>query len=69
MEGYWELSDADNFAFQFESEEALYQWLLDLHEEIEIEDLSEMLQLFVDNELHEHYLTVKRFIANEIDKK
>ena len=57
----------EDFANSFESQEQLYQYLLDLHKEIDIEDLSDVLNLFIRLEMHEHYLTVKRFIINEID--
>ena len=58
MSDYFLVEDANEFARSFEDSEAVYQWLLDLHKEIVIEDLSEVLQLFINNELHEHYLAV-----------
>jgi hypothetical protein len=67
MERTFNIENADEWANAFESQDQLYQWLYDLHQDIEIDDLSEVLKLFVNMEMHEHYLTVKRFIANEID--
>ena len=68
MADYFFIEDANDFVNYFDDSEALYQWLLDLHKEIEIEDLTEVLRLFVDHEKYEFYLTIKRFIANEIDQ-
>ena len=67
MSDYLFIEDAEEFAHSFDDCNALYQWLYDLHQEISIEDLTEVLQLFIDHEKHEQYLTVKKFIALEID--
>lgn len=67
MSDYFYIEDADDFVNAFNDSDEVYRWLYDLHQEIDIQDLTEVLRLFVDKEMHEHYLAVKRFIANEID--
>ena len=67
MSDYFYIEDANEFARSFNDSDEVYKWLYELHKEIDIEDLTEVLRLFIDNEMHEHYLAVKRFIANEID--
>lgn len=67
MSDYLLIEDAEEFAHAFDDCNELYKWLYDLHQEIDIEDLSEVLRLFIDYEKHEQYLTVKKFIALEID--
>ncbi len=52
----------------FENEDALYQFLLDLQEDYEIGDLTDLMQFFVNHERPELYLTVKRFVANDLEK-
>ena len=66
MADYFLIEDADEFVNYFDNCDDLYNWFLELHKEIEIEDLTEVLQLFVEYEKYEFYLTIKRFIANEL---
>ena len=68
MSDYFYIEDANDFARSFNDSEEVYEWLYELHQEITLEDLTEVLRLFIDNEMHEHYLAVKRFIANEINE-
>ena len=67
MSDYFFIEDAGDFVDSFDDSDEVYRWLYELHQEIDIEDLTEVLRLFIDYEKHEHYLAVKRFIANEID--
>lgn len=59
--GYFEIHNAVEFAFAFESGEELTRWLIDAHNEYDFEDVSELKQLFIDNELHDYYIIVKKF--------
>jgi hypothetical protein len=68
MSDYFIIEDAEDFANAFEDSEQVYNWLIELHKEIEIEDLTEVLQLFLDMEQHENYLAVKRFISHYLNE-
>ena len=59
--GYFKIHNAVEFAFAFESEKELMQWLIDAHNEYDFEDVSELKKLFLDNELNDYYLVVKKF--------
>ncbi len=49
------------------NEAGLYQFLVDLQKDHYIEDLTELLQFCLNNERHDLYLTVKTFIANDLE--
>lgn len=66
MSEWFEITNAEEFA-DYDSEQ-VYQWLVDLHKEYTLEDITEILELFVDMELSEHYLAVKRFQAHYLKK-
>ena len=51
----------------FENDDVLYEFLLALQEENVIGDLTELLQFFLNHERLDFYLTVKRFIANDLE--
>jgi hypothetical protein len=47
--------------YLFDDANHFKQWLVELHNEYELEEIEELKQLIVDLEMHEFYLVCKEF--------
>ncbi len=56
MEGYLDLGKEHEFVSSFEHPEDVYNFLCDLHTEYHLLDITDIKQIFVNYEMHLHYL-------------
>lgn len=61
MEGYINLGDEEVFAWSFESPEQLFDYLLDLHKEYELQEIKDIKQAFLNQDRHFYYMECVRF--------
>lgn len=61
LEGVFYIHDADDFANSFEDVKQLRDWLEEAHKEYIFTDLTELKQLFYDNEMFDLFAEVKAF--------
>ena len=61
MSDYIDIDNADEFALSFESPLHLKEWILELHIEYDLEDVTELKQLFLDNEQYDLYMVIRNF--------
>ncbi len=62
----YEIQDAYDLFNSFSNEDEMYKYLLKLHKEIEITDVSDLLDLLLKNHQFDQYKTLQRFVENEI---
>lgn len=56
-----DLGEEDDFVWSFESPEQLFIYLLELHDEFELIDITQMKQAFLNHELHLLYMECIKF--------
>jgi len=56
-----DLGDESDFCWSFESPQELFDYLLELHEEFELIEITQIKQAFLNQERHFYYMECVRF--------
>jgi hypothetical protein len=63
--GYIEMNE--NELYLFDSPNHFKEWLIELHNEYDLEEIEELKQLVIDLEMHDFYLVCKEFEQNYLN--